>query len=293
MRRVDALGPEFKKAVGLPEKGFADYLEEKFDKDTAREVLKVFEQMGLPAPRNASEFMDGEEGAVVFLNRYGVSIRIEHSASMHQSDRINETPFILQPLATIPMGRATIEICPGATIDQANAADRNFLIATLNKQKIKFWDDGLTNIGRLPYKTESFPDGIPVVIDRLSVFKKADEIKPVQELSSSHRKDKTSEVVDIDVGGELMDVQEILYGGLRRCFEASWPDAQKMTDFWKMCRHALQEGILIDGWNAEARESLGPRKNVAATSAASYESRLQSSGAAVVAVSQLARPAPR
>ena len=247
-----------KAAAHLPNTDFAVYLSSTFDRKTAIKVLDAFKKMSLPAPQTSSESVQATEGSLVFLNRHGVVIRIEqkntrNSPSGLSSDRINDSAWILKPLASIDLGRAVIEICPGCN-RETNSANVAYLCTQLRIQNIDYWDAGTRNNGLLPIKTPSFPKGIPVVIDRLAVKRLADSIKPIRQALN-------------EVASEAQLAQEILYAPLRRAFDQAWPDAQKMEQFWKLCTLYVAEGKLIAGWKA----SPDP-----AATAMFYEARLKS-----------------
>ncbi|MCK5518718.1 MAG: hypothetical protein KAI61_04820, partial [Alphaproteobacteria bacterium] len=110
VKKCADLQPGFNQtAEALPKTDFVDYLLEKFgDKATASAVLDAFEKMGIPAPESRDEFMDGAAGVLVFLNRYGLVIRIEHE----YLGRINDSPWVLKPIASIDADEAIFEICP-------------------------------------------------------------------------------------------------------------------------------------------------------------------------------------
>lgn len=61
----------------LPDTEFVAYLRFKFGgKAEAGAILDVFEKIGRPAPETWDEFVKGTEGALVFLNRDGLVIRV-------------------------------------------------------------------------------------------------------------------------------------------------------------------------------------------------------------------------
>lgn len=258
MGKLTKLEPGFNEAAGaLPQTDFANSLQLTFDKDTARKVLKTFELIGLPAPEKGEEYFGAAEGVLVFLNRYGVVIRIERPF-----DRINDSPWILSPLASIQAGMTIIEICPGCHFEPDEANVDN-LRKHLGNQGIDFWDCMTRNVGRIPVRIFGFPEGIPVVIDRPSVRRRLESIVSVCQ-ALKDESEKATETV------------ERLYAPLRDCFNDGWLQAQKIEGFWDMCRRYVQEGKLIAGWNDEgATHVLYEKASKAANRAAAYEARLQ------------------
>jgi hypothetical protein len=221
------LESEFSKtANGLPQTDFAQYLQETFDVDTAREVLKIFEQIELPAPERTIEFISGREGGLVPLNDYGVSIRIASP-----SDRINDHPFVLRPLASLKAGKAVFEICP-ATSSSDDWMESRYLQERLRSEGVNFWDEGPGNTGRIPVKTRRFPDGIIAVTNPAAVNKMTAGIK--QALTPE----------EIEEAAEAEEAEQELYGPLCQSFVEAWDGRQGMQRFWDLCRSYTLEGKL-------------------------------------------------
>jgi len=274
VKKFADLQPGFNQtAEALSNTDFVNYLQCKFgDKTTTSAVLDVFEKMEVPIPETGDEFMDGTEGALVFLNRYGLVIRIERESDFKESsfmpDRINDSPWILKPLASINAGKVVIEICPGCFQEKGREKLAD-LFGKLYVQNIKFWDTKFSNIGRVPVNAKCFPEGILVVIDRLAVARLTDSMASVR-LS-------LEELEEVREAGEA---QEKLYGPLRQAFDTAWsdnqePDNQKMKQFWDICRKYKKEEKLVAGWNEPQSfddEKVIEAKNVAAV----YEDRLKS-----------------
>ena len=287
MARIPHIKPDFdKEADAVVAMNFADYLQYKFGAATARNVFKAFEQMGLPAPDKKEEFLKGTEGALIFINELGVVVRIENEVSeFAQYERIDDSPQILKPLGSISAGEAIIEICPGCRND-VNSNDRTDLRRSLKRQGFNFWDSALRNIGRLPVKTAEFPNGIPVVIDRLAVDRLTRGAKRAKSFLSKIKSEKADKILAAAVGAE-----EALYGPLRDSFNENWPDTQKMKTFWGLCRSYVAEGKLVAGWNHnESRSSYDDKIRGAKSSAGNYAERLRLTSSGGPAVHQSPRP---
>jgi hypothetical protein len=240
---------------------FCAFLIQKFNRETAQRVLEIFEKMDVPAPQKQDEFLVGTEGCLVFLNKYAIVLRIEIADledSKWGADRINDSGWIIQPIASLNAGKAIIEICPGCHLGE-NLSHRTYLADHLQNQNINFWDSGISNVGKLPFKTPFFPDGVPVVIDRLAVIRLSRNAVPILEALKSQ-----AEVAK--------KAQEELYGPLREAFAAAWPEAGKMRKFWSLCLRYVREGKLVGGWKKAERE--GSMKSFEAAQAAKhYEAR--------------------
>ncbi|MCE9506994.1 MAG: hypothetical protein K8R48_01585 [Alphaproteobacteria bacterium] len=121
--RKDDVSSEFNRGAvdKLPETAFCAFLTKKFDRATAVKVIESFKKMDLPPPQDEKEFLVGSDGCLVFLNKYGLVMRIE-TADLEDSkwgaDRINDSGWILNPLATIDAGKAIVEICPGCHFEK-------------------------------------------------------------------------------------------------------------------------------------------------------------------------------
>ncbi len=261
--------PHDKKARELQKMTFAGYLQELFGKTSANNVLEVFDRLGLPAPRSGKEFLAGAEGGLVFLNQYGLVIRIEHSDPENGRfgwSRVDDSGWVLRPLAGIEAGHAYVEICPGCNLEQ-DARKIDYLKVRLEEQQIDFWDRWLVNIGRVPVCTEQFPEGMPVVIDRLAVCALTEGAKPAAEALAQEAQDAA-------------EVQETLYAPLRTALEEAWPDkegpsdAKKMQAFWRLCAQYVGDGKMVAGWN-QAEPGIYYKTDIVKNVAATYGARVR------------------
>ena len=266
---------DFNEAVkSLSLLNFSDYLHKVFGDETAQNVFRTFQQMGLPVPVHPKEFLVGHEGTTILLNPYGLVVRIEHknftSSPQHPEywrfDRINDNPWILQPLGSIDVGAAVIEICPGTPIEQDQEIVER-LAERLAMHEIDFWDAELGNVGRIPIGDSE--DWISVVIDRLGVR--------WREVSNAPRW-----IDELDMMREEIETEdataaiEKFYAPLRQSFKECFPDAQKMQQFWNLCLGHEQEGKLVAGWNAASPNVAMGEKTIAAVEISkNYAVRLQ------------------
>lgn len=251
---------------------FWHYLRGNFDEDTADRVVDAFHRMKLPPPQTDDEFLHGTKGALVFLNAYGMVIRIEQAdpaKGLFKADRINDSPWMLQPLASLDAGKVIIELCPGCHCSD-NSWDVAYLHDALLKQGHAFWDQGLANVGLLPVKTPRFPEGIPIVIDRLAVKKLTESTEAIRQA-----------IAGIEVGNdeiqEAAEAQERLYAPLRLAFDEAWADGSKMPQFWNLCQEYVREGKLVAGWNHPEGMDTPEKALMVVKTAAGYEKRLKSS----------------
>ena len=239
-------------------------------------IVETLRRLRLPVPATNESFMDGSEGALLLSNKRGVSIRIE-SKNYQQLpfDRINDDPDVTQPIASIDLGDVVVEICPGlkTTNDRALAQD---LKDRLLKRNINLFDIYAlaSNVGIVPYITPETPNGVCVVLDRLSVRREG------------------GKVIDLSDNGMVPvldpEWQDKYYGPLREAFQAAWQstDPAKMDQFWQMCETWTNEGKLIAGWNANADNQ--SKAGVAKTYAKNYDA--ESNTAVSSAAAEVIRP---
>lgn len=245
---------------------FIRYLRTQFDAETADEVIVMIRKLLLPLPQDGKELLAGREGGLIFSNDYGVVIRIEHREPQLMGDllRVNDNPWVLRPLGSFAAGTAVIEICPGCHSAKSEAQAEQ-VEEYLKKTGLAYWDCGMHNTGLLPFQTVLFPDGMPIVIDRLAVSKLEAGLKDIKAALAAARLDN--------------DPQETLYKELytsllNACPSGSnTPDPQKMKDFWQLCRQKTNEGLLIAGWNEDRDDPFKLKE--ARRSASTYDQRLK------------------
>lgn len=220
------------------ESHFKKALVKKFGAESYAEVSTLLQKLGLPEPEHYSEFFTGRTGVLIFINRYGVVVRIELPENPKEGiNRVNDSAFILKPLATIDLKFAVVEICPGYHIG-ASDKDVQFLHRALNAEGINLTDGIPRNIGFSPFKTVEFPKGRPTLIDRISV------------------NFLTENIAEIKAALEKQPpiTEDIEYAPLVDAFKDAWPEissmpnAERMRAFWQMCADFKSEGKLVAGW---------------------------------------------
>lgn len=251
-----------------PMENFGRALSRHFDADTIAQIARTFERLQLPLPASDIEFLNGYEGAILFSNTYGMVLRIERLDDDILIDdsvaRVDDNPWVLKPIASLRAGRAIIEICPGVhTTDRR--LDSSILEFELKRTGAKFYDASPTNAGLLPIRTPQYPNGVPVVIDRLAVAKLSARARKVAEALRRM--------------GIRQSPQNLLYADLRESFAKAWPkgrrlpDPQKMAAFWQLMREHREAGILVAGWNEKSKDTY--KATSARIAAASYDQTLR------------------
>ncbi len=246
----------------LPETEFCQYLEERFGHETATKVASAFGKLGLPMPEKEEEFLDGAEGGLVFVNKYGLVIRIENKDfedDQFKPARINDSGFVVQSLATLDAGAAVIEVIPGVKL-ASKEEYRVYLKDNLEGQGINFFDRRLSNIGHLPVTTPSFPEGVPVVIDRLAVGTLTSAVKPVSDAMKQQ-------------AAEAAAAQEQLYAPLKKALETGLQQPAQIKNFWKLCESYMAEGKLISAWTGIEKEGAG-KPYLAAQASKKYAAKM-------------------
>lgn len=209
-------------------------------RQSALAVIDVYDRLGLPLPV-LDETAPGTEGWLVFINDYGLVLRVEtvqRFESRKAFDRINNDPDILQPLVTIPAGDYIAEFCPGVAFGKHG--DNVDLGRGLAARGIEFWDDNLCNVGRVPVHSVEFPEGKPVVIDRLAV-------RYMHHPNLSPR----SWSAWLSNAGKSVDVQAEFYAPLRAAFQkAVFGRTQAdLKDAWDIAGHFRNAGKLLSLWD--------------------------------------------
>lgn len=259
---------ERRMSTETPMPGFDAALARHFNPQTIAAIYETLARLQLPAPMADIEFLAGTEGVLLFSNRYGMTLRIERpDADIRlgetQLGRIDDNPWILQPIASITAGGAVMEICPGVhTTD--NSGDSRTLESELAATGADFYDCGTCNAGRLPVATPLFPSGIPVVIDRLAVRKLSQTPTDIARALARMGTDACP--------------QALLYKELRDAFAAAWPEGAPAPDpaaikvFWKMMQMHRGHGLLVAGWNEKISDDY--KITTARIAAAAYDQRL-------------------
>ncbi len=231
-----------KKLVGIfgkADKDFVDFLNNKFGEETAEKVLNAFDKIELPAPGKATQFLKSNEGCVIFLNKYGLVVRVENKTpEKGYYARVNDSGAILQPLVSIDAGNAVVEICPGCHVER-DEASIEYLKNLLHNEGLVFSDPQLENIGRLDTDNPEYPDGLLLIIDRLAVSRMKEDVN----------------VVSIDNNQFIVKSKEEqlrFSAPFRRVFREGLKDSSRMHEFWTLVESYASEGKLIAGWNVDS-----------------------------------------
>lgn len=218
---------------------------------TVDKVFQAFEDFHLPVPQSRDEFFAGFEGAILFLPPYGLVMRVE-PATAREGDRIDDNPFVLQPIGAVDCGGAKMEFCPiiGLNHETRTMAE---LDTILEKQGVVFWDKAERNVGLLPHKTVRFPEGMPVVIDRLAVKRLSLTCRVIDGLFALMDGKRTLGVQDNSYYEQFKDVQKDLFGDLQQAFDLCRSDdhgfdKQKTQQFLDACKKAVHDGRLAKDW---------------------------------------------
>lgn len=255
MLNYEGISDAFDKAAAHPvvaaeqhlRHAFSDVFRDDLDNTVAR-VVEVLKAMGLPLPDQRA-IVSGAVGTLIPLDQYGVMLRIEQSdRKLAVGQRVDAHPMVLQPLGQRQLtDGAVLEICAGCRMTDREEYSR-LLVEKLPQTGVDFWDDGVTNIGLLPFTTPEYPDGVPVVIDRLAVDKLGDAVAPVKDA--------------LAVFGLTEDMQA-RYQPLKDAFDAAWPEGADIpaqagfAQFKQMCVEFKQRGDLVTGWAQPAQGAGG------------------------------------
>lgn len=245
-------------AIGQALKGAALSAEE-----TARvagRVRDVLQAMNLPLPLPQA-MVASTDGMLLFLDDYGLLLRIETHAKRHS---LPGHPLVLQPLGDRPLhSHIKIEVCPGVALETTSYLTGE-LWKALRRGGVDFWDLQSPNVG-----TIRLPDGnVPIVIDRGAVGLLSET--PLAVARSLYALRLTS------------DPQRKRYADLRKAFKKAWPanaplpKPAAMRDFLALCRARRNEGVLVSGWMVQKTTARQPDKqSMALASGAAYARQIR------------------
>lgn len=157
-----------------------EYIAWNFGADTMLDIVKKLNQLQIPLPEKAEDFMRGQTGFMFFSNPHGVIIRIEATDGRGYGSpiHVNDSEWMLQPLGALKVNDVVLEILPGIHLETSDAESRK-LYWKMWADGYHYWDERIDNAGRLP-PTPGFPDGATVILDRLSATKLSNAIAPVK-----------------------------------------------------------------------------------------------------------------
>lgn len=223
-------------------------------KETPAAVKDFFTAMRLPVPQE-NEFTETSDcGFIVFLNPYGLAIRM----TLHDTAPVTH-PLVLKPLLRTTVGQYRIDVTPGieCPIKYHDADDL--------ESCLHFDTASLHNAGYLP------DTGIPVVLDPRGIFILSRSVERTAALLRKH-----------DYRDNTQDPQEKLYGPLKKIFNETWPgckgtpDPAKLQTVWDKCRDMKDEGKLVTSWLKGEIFTTNNYKN-AFTGSRLYAARLEAS----------------
>ena len=229
MSVADKIASIFKKS----DTNFIKDLKLKFGDESAQKVLEAFEKINLPPPEKGREFLKSNEGSLVFVNKYGVVVRVEpQNPEKNFYVRVNDSGCILQPLGSLDAGSAVIEICPGCDVER-DEASIEYMKGLLKDEGLVFSDPQLENLGRLHTDNDRYPGGVLLILDRLAVSKMKGDVKIVKNALSEEAKKE----------------QERFTAPFRKAFKEGLEDKSRMKRFWELLERYSAEGKIIRGWN--------------------------------------------
>lgn len=237
---------------------FENTLKQKFNPAGCKAVLETLKELGLPAPEECEEYIFATSGVIMFLDEYACSVRIEFTQDHITNSLRVDHSLILQPLGTLEVNDITIEITPG--IRTTNSEELSEEVCDILKDDgIWYWDSHHTNVGLLPLKTVDFPEGVPVVLDRLAVraLEGAEQLKESKSLEDNSFQDR-------------------LYGELRKSFEGFKSGKNPVGKFWSDCLKAKAEYKLFPGWQYyNNKQQLFSKQGEALKTGQAYAERLK------------------
>lgn len=229
-----------------------DFLEEiglRYSGEAKRQTKAIMNNLNLFLPKN-DEYLVGKEHLLVFLNPFGMVLRIGDPLPAPEHD------LILKPIKKVELEKAVFEVLPGIECGiSLQSRDLERLRQVFAHEHYDFWDwDKTSNVGFLPAQASPFQGKIPVVLDR-GAIRKADAA-PHPRITKFREAGRQAVWRPVEFRG----VQERLFAPFKNAIEAAWPgndadiDGRKMLDFWRLCRDEVQkrerggDGVLYNKW---------------------------------------------
>ena len=228
---------------------FQAYIERFFDDKTLRQVSYIFRKLDIPEPLNSTEFRLGCDGALIFSNEHAMSIKIErlNSKGLPRSFKRISHPSILQPVFQEKAGKAMIEIYPGVPLENVSEDDVMGFKDILAKDGVDFYDYGIRNVGRLPLSSVKFPNGAPIVIDRLSV----DLLKTASILRTKLKTDFYEDPAQADT--EQYKLYKPLHQAFKQVLASNKDTHDAAHKAWQLCIEFKKKGTLTAGWLSKSK----------------------------------------
>tara|TARA_B100000686_G_scaffold353256_1_gene458149 strand:- start:1444 stop:2217 length:774 start_codon:yes stop_codon:yes gene_type:complete len=247
---------------------FLQDLSETFCAESADTVRRFMDAMGLPLPGTYDEYMDSLEGSMIFLDRYGLVLRIEaRDTSLCQElgndwQRVNDHPLVLRPLGSVYSPKAVIEVCPAVHVGTDIEVSQK-LGAALKSDGVNYFDQYPQNSGYIQQ-----PDGRmeAVVVDRLSCTYLTDQLDAYDQLAQKHSD------------------PQALFDPLREAFDHAMklPSMKAMrrslSFFLSKCEDYRKRGHLVCSWHGSAENAYGNidvKTSQASHAATNYAQRIQ------------------
>lgn len=245
------MGSSEDNGFSFTKKGFYEYIEQRFGSNEAIIADSIFFACGLVMPESGECIAD-EEGALAFLNDFGIVLRVSSRPDFPENDHV------LKPLRSIPLGSsAVLEILPGIEGVCVKNDELNLLRHKLAEENCFFWDATPQNCGyaRIPSDNLESQQKIPLVLDRGSVR----QIRAGEEATVRAKlPDLKREWQEVS----FAQLQDRFFQPAKNALEDAWPtdrelpDEDTMISFWRYCageikkkRHG-QPSVLSNGWCA-------------------------------------------
>lgn len=213
---------------------------ERFDDKIKEQIVEVLEKLNIFIPDSKDLFRRGYDGNMIFMEDYGVVLKIEPLVSRKKSRAARRALAhdVLQPFFQVRIRNITVDLFPGTGIVEIPYSTVKGIIKRFNKRNINPCDTASRNLGQLP-------NGEIVSIDTHAQY---------DALLSSGTKIKgisaTKEVIRQRREKFKGCDQEKLYLPLKIAFKEAYEsgDKDQMDQAWELCRKFKEDGLLISGW---------------------------------------------
>jgi len=201
-------------------------------------VQNIFNALHLPYPDEEAEASQIRLGQLVGLDDYGAVIRIEKH---HEKFRSTMNPFALRPLLKFVIRDSSnlmdVELCPAVGRVGISPEDHYELFKAFKAYGYEMRAEPEDDCAYLPYVTEEFPNGLPVLIVRTDLTMTMGENRGLEEIDEKYR--NLYQLYDT--------AQNELYGDLiekaRAAVESKRFSEAEAEQFWRAMQDATHQDM--------------------------------------------------
>jgi len=241
--------------------------------ESAEEIKKFFDGMGLPVPDDGEYYCGTGSRYLVFLSDYGVVIRMTPNSSLMEFDN----PHFLKSLFTRKAGNHQIDIDPGIECPASDQETNEIYKMLWTKFSIMVGDGRPHNLGFLPDSKLRYPvmiDLDPEWTKRLVRLDEAAVSRLTKAVQTAKRLFLRTEDINMQ---EDINPQDEFFAPLKEIIDESWPANQNAPvldgsqRILQACKDFKSAGKLVSPWKTDSYLGTTGTAN-------KYQQRLESMG---------------